>query len=145
MAAYFARHFTSENSKVTDEVKILPEPVHGDAQDFTMKWTTEGKEDATFANKFYYYTERLMCYTVFNLFPYVLLTVIFLSVICLDGLSFADLIDCGFLIQAFWLLAYIKSFYAKNYHILTFLRLYNLIVLSVLILFQAPFFICPVS
>ena len=103
-----------------------------------MTWSTESEEsDAIpkFTNKFVYYSEKLLDYIVFNIFPYVLLLVIFCSVMKFDGLSFVDLIDCGFLIQAFWLLAYIKTFYGKNYRMLAFLRLYNLIVLCVLIVF----------
>ena len=73
------------------------------------------------------------------------MSVIFLAVIKFDGISFADLIDIGFLIQCFYLLAYVKSFYAKNVSMLVTLRLYNIIVLGVLVMFQAPAFICPVE
>ena len=103
-----------------------------------MTWSTEsedGNTSPTFANKFFYYSEKLLDYIVFNIFPYVLLSVIFFSVMPFDGLSFVDLIDCGFLFQAFYLLAYIKTFYGKNYRMLAFLRLYNLIVLCILIVF----------
>ena len=86
-----------------------------------------------------------MDYTLFSAFPYVLLSIIFFSVIHFDGLSFADLIDCGFLIQSFYILASIKSFYAKNVKMLIFLRRYNLIVLTILVIFQAPVFLCPVD
>ena len=61
--------------------------------------------------------------------------VIFLTIIKFDGISFEDLIDIGFLIQCFYLLAYVKSFYAKNMSMLVALRLYNIIVLGVLIIF----------
>ena len=77
----------------------------------------------------------MMDYTVFNLFPYVLLSVIFLSVIKFDGINFADIIDIGFLVQCFYLLGSIKQFYAKNVSMLQFLRRYNITVLAVLVLF----------
>lgn len=95
--------------------------------------------------KFQYYTNRFVNFTVFYLFPYVLIAVIFFSVISFDGFSFADLVDIGFLITSFWLLAYINNFYAKNQTMLAFLRAYNIIILSILIVFQAPFFVCPVT
>ena len=86
-----------------------------------------------------------MDYTLFSAFPYVLLSIIFFSVIHFDGISFADLIDLGFLLQCFYILASIKSFYAKNVKMLSFLRKYNLIVLTILVVFQAPIFLCPVD
>ena len=39
-----------------------------------------------------------MDYTVFSAFPYVFLSVMFLSVVHYDGKRFSDLIDIGFLI-----------------------------------------------
>ena len=72
---------------------------------------------------------------MFSLFPYVLLTIIFFSVIRIDSISFADLIDIGFLLQCFYFLASIKSFYAKNVKMLSYLRRYNLIVLIILVIF----------
>lgn len=69
----------------------------------------------------------------------------FLSVVQFDGLSFSDFIDIGFLVQTFYFLAHIKSFYAKNVQMLTFLRVYNIVVLSILVLFQSPVFLCPTA
>lgn len=85
--------------------------------------------------KLAHYTNRLVNFTFFYLFPYVLVAVIFFSVISFDGFSFADLVDIGFLITSFWLLAYIKNFYAKNQGMLTFLRAYNITIISILIIF----------
>jgi len=82
---------------------------------------------------------------MFSLFPYVFLTVMFFSVVQFDGRSFSDLIDIGFLVQCFYLLAHIKTFIAKNVKMLAFLRAYNLSVLVFLILFQAPVFLCPTN
>ena len=73
------------------------------------------------------------------------MAVMFLSVVQFDGLSFSDLIDIGFLVQTFYFLAHIKSFYAKNVQMLTFLRIYNIVVLSILVLFQSPVFLCPTA
>ena len=92
-----------------------------------------------------YYSEKMMDYTFFKMFPYVLLSVIFLTVIRFDGISFCDMIDCGFLFACLYLLAYIKSFYAKNVTMLSSLRKYNLTVLTILVIFQAPIFLCPVD
>ena len=82
-------------------------------------------------------------FIVFSAFPYIFLSVMFLSVVQFDGLSFSDLIDIGFLIQCFYLLAHIKSFFAKNVEMLTFLRIYNIVVLTILVLYQSPVFLCP--
>lgn len=152
LAAYFARHFTAGQGESLEGLKILPEPVYGDESDFTGAWSKgsssseQGEEERPrLADKISYYTEKMVDYVAFSLFPYVLLSVIFLSVIRFDGVSFADLIDCGFLMQCFYLLAYIKSFYAKNVQMLSFLRGYNIIVLTILVVYQAPFFLCPVD
>jgi len=85
----------------------------------------------------------MLDYIVFSLFPYVFLAVMFLSVVQFDGMSFSDLIDIGFLVQCFYLLTHIKTLYAKNVTMLSFLRAYNFIVLAVLVLYQAPVFLCP--
>mmetsp|Transcript_18439 Transcript_18439/g.24761 ORF Transcript_18439/g.24761 Transcript_18439/m.24761 type:complete len:113 (+) Transcript_18439:791-1129(+) len=82
-------------------------------------------------------------FVLFSSFPYIFLSVMFLSVVQFDGLSFSDLIDIGFLIQCFYLLAHIKSFFAKNVEMLGFLRLYNIVVLTVLVVYQSPVFLCP--
>lgn len=85
----------------------------------------------------------MLDYTVFNLFPYIFLSVMFLSVVQFDGLSFSDLIDIGFIVQCFYLVAHIKTFYAKNLTMLSFLRKYNFVVIAILVIYQAPVFLCP--
>jgi len=87
----------------------------------------------------------MVSYVVYSAFPYIFLSVMFLSVIQFDGMRFSDLIDIGFLIQCFYLLAHIKSFYAKNVEMLGFLRTYNFIVLTILVLYQSPIFLCPTT
>ena len=154
-------------------MKILPEPVFGDKTDFTGKWqinniskapsqaNTEDEDIKSELNQdqdkdeqekesqpHCWYKVRqigsyMLDYTYFKLFPYVLVAVIFLSVIKFDGTSFADLIDICFLLQCFYLLAYIKSLYAKNVQMLAFLRRYNIVVLAILAAYQAPIFPCP--
>lgn len=39
MMAYFARHFTRETSNGITDLTLLPEPVYGDAEDFTTDWS----------------------------------------------------------------------------------------------------------
>ena len=170
MVAYFARHFTSTENEGLNEIKILPEPVYGDEKDFTSIWNPNASspDEANSSDKNYntdadiqsehqqeqqpkisltekisYYSEKILDLVAFQLFPYILLSVIFLTVIRFDGVSFADLIDIGFLIQCFFLLVQIKGFYAKNIKMLTTLRRYNMIVLAVLVFYQAPLFLCP--
>lgn len=109
MTAFFARHFTKVENEGLEGLKILPEPVYGDDKDFTGVWSmqqhlknddveAEGEKRYSFKDKLAYYTEKVMDYTLFSAFPYVLLSIIFFSVIHFDGLSFADLVDCGFLL-----------------------------------------------
>ena len=105
MTAFFARHFTQAENEVLDGIKVLPEPVYGDEKDFTGVWKMSSNSDESeeehkysYADQIGYYTEKVMDYTLFSMFPYVLLSIIFFSVIRLDGTSFADLIDCGFLL-----------------------------------------------
>ena len=85
----------------------MPEPEYGDEKDFTGIWKLPSNNDDdlrsedekhSFTDRVAYYTEKVMDYSLFSLFPYVLLSIIFFSVIRFDGISFADLIDCGFLI-----------------------------------------------
>ena len=123
----------------------MPEPVFGDYGDFTGDWklptnsnvsTIESESERySFTERLAYYTEKVLDYSLFSMFPYVLLTVIFFSALRFDSISFADLIDIGFLLQCFYFLASIKSFYAKNMKMLSFLRSYNIIVLAILVIF----------
>ena len=163
MTAFYARHFTKVKNESLEGLKILPEPVYGDEKDFTGVWRMPSQNNSdehssqneaenggesekhSLTDRIAYYTEKVMDYTLFSAFPYVLLSIIFFSVIHFDGISFADLIDLGFLLQCFYILASIKSFYAKNVKMLSFLRKYNLIVLTILVVFQAPIFLCPVD
>ena len=69
------------------------------------------------------------------MFPYLLLTFIFISLTNFNKSAFADMIACGFLMQTFYFVAFFRSLYTKNVRMLKTLRTYNYVVLAVWVVF----------
>ena len=109
MSAHFAYYFTSTDKAADLGLKILPEPVYGDENDFTGKWAQIMRDDKdnsgmsersnnkeqqvkqpekTFSEKFKFYSIKIVDFTVFSAFPFIFMAVMFLSVVQFDGLSF---------------------------------------------------------
>jgi len=147
LITYMTRFFTSEAITLSSR-HILPEPVLDDKYDFTaMK--SEEVESVSSENsrgeriKSKRSWKLILDKLTFSFFPYLLLTVLFLAVACFNDSSFSDLIACGYLVQTFYLVTKFRRLYTKNFNMLTKLRQYNTIVLTLYLLFQVPLLLCP--
>ena len=125
MVAYYTRYFT-KNEVHNTNVKILPEPISGDSNDFTeplmnylgneQNEELENNDDQYsipyHARKIYNALLKNNHWVLFSKFPYVFLTFIFISLSNFNNSGgFSDLIACGFLMQTFYYVAFFRSLY----------------------------------
>ena len=119
MSAYLTRHFTKTDLHNTN-VKTLPEPVSGDSEDFTealsnfVQQEDMQQSNFDFASKLkrmYETYEKNMHWVLFSQFPYVFLSLIFISLSNFNNAGYSDIIACGFLMQMFYFVASFRSLY----------------------------------
>lgn len=136
MATYLTHYYASHDAEQAG-VELLKEPVLGDANDFTRIIDTRSEEDAKAP-----LIEILWDSFTFTFWPYFLLATIFIALTQFNS-NFSDMVAVGYLIFAIYFVSHFRSFYTKNVNMLRSLRVYNMIVLALYMVFQAPVFLCP--
>lgn len=118
-------------------IEVLEEPSKGDENDFCTLDTRDPAESRLGR------IELLCDSIIFEFFPYLLIGAMFVALTHFNGSSFADMIAVGYLIFVIYFVANFRTLFTKNLQLIQPLRQFNMLVLSLYLVFQAPAFPCP--
>jgi hypothetical protein len=139
LSSYLLLLVASGSIKLAESQK-LDVPMTHDESDFI----TEGdglRANQSLSGSFHRFTQA----AAYGYFPYFLIIYLLCASATLNGHMVSDLLSSIYLWFALVFIVRMRKFFADHVKVLRPLRAYNRIVLSLVMLYQAPLFLCPTS
>lgn len=131
--------YVASGSLRLSQRQLYNPPIIYDDFDFISKDNPKQKQN----NNLTHQTWLLMQSFFYNYFPYVIILFLIFASSMLNGRSVSDITSSIYLYFALKFIINNKKLFTRNTKYIKSLRTYNRLVLTLLLIYQCPFFICP--
>jgi hypothetical protein len=138
LASYLFFYVASGSLKLTKDQKYRV-PVIYDDNDFVSKDNKKRKENNMIGHQLWLFVQN--CF--YSYFPFVIILYLIYASSMLNGKSVSDVTSSVYLYFALKFIINNKKLFERNSKYIKSLRTYNRLVLTLILIYQCPFFICP--
>jgi hypothetical protein len=140
LSSYLLFYVASGSLRLSqDQLYQVPEIY--DENDFVSKDNKKRKENNMIGHQLWLFVQN--CF--YSYFPYVIILYLVYASSMLNGKSVSDITSSVYLYFALKFIINNKKLFSRNTKYIKSLRTYNRLVLTLLLIYQCPFFICPSS
>lgn len=138
LASYLFLYVASGSLRLTKDQKYRV-PVIYDDNDFVSKDNKKKKENNMIGHQLSLFVQN--CF--YSYFPFVVILYLIYASSMLNGKSVSDIASSVYLYFALKFIINNKKLFERNSKYIKSLRTYNRLLLTLILIYQCPFFICP--
>jgi hypothetical protein len=138
LASYLLLYVASGSLRLTRDQKYRV-PVIYDDNDFVSKDNKKRKENNMIGHQLSLFVQN--CF--YSYFPFVVILYLIYASSMLNGKSVSDIASSVYLYFALKFIINNKKLFERNSKYIKSLRTYNRLILTLILIYQCPFFICP--